>query len=135
MRFAAEMQGNVLLGDQTRPYSGAQMLVQETGNFVLANVLPRLQESSCQNRNGIAVSLHQVGHDFGESDFIFNAFYPPLCIRKQGRQGVHIIAVYLRHVGVRDDNIWQSPEALNSMGETGWEDVEGEIGAVEQSFL
>lgn len=133
--LGAEVEGNVLFGDETGADPCAEMFVEESGDFFCGNVFSGLEKAARKDADGVAVGLDQVGHDFGELDFIFERFYPPLRIREKRAETVHVVVVDLVDVGVGHDDVWEAAQALDTMGETRWQDVEGEIGAVEEGVL
>ena len=122
----------MLLRDQSRANSSPQMLVQEARDLLWADVLPRAQEPSCQNLDGIAVRVYQIRHDLRELDLIFQRLDLPLCIWQERAQAVQVVAMNLADIGVRDDDVRQGSQGLDAVGEARGQDLEGEVGAVQQ---
>lgn len=47
------------------------MLVEKPGHVHRTDVFPALEESPGQDGYGVRVRLHEIGHDFGELDLLF----------------------------------------------------------------
>nr|POE94562.1 hypothetical protein CFP56_16802 [Quercus suber] len=131
VRLRAEVQRDVLLGDQARADARAQMLVQETRDFLGRDVFACLEEAAREDGDGVVVRQHQVRHDFRELDLVLQRLDAALGPGQQRAQRVHIVAVDLADVGVRHDDVREVAQALDAVGEARGQDFEREIRAVE----
>ena len=122
----------MLLRDQSRANPSAQVLVQEPRDLLRANVLPRAQEASCQDLDCIAVRVYQIRHDLRELDLIFQRLNLPLCEWQKRAQAVQVVTMDLADVGVCDDDVRQGSQGLDAVGEARGQDLEGEVGAIQQ---
>ena len=119
MGLAAEVQGNVLLGDQAGADAGPQVFVQEASDLCGTYVPPRFEKATSEDGDCVRVRLYQVGHDLGEFDFLFERVNRVTGKREKGRQRMKIIVVDLADMRVGYDNVRKSTQRLDAVGQTG----------------
>lgn len=118
MRLGAEVQGDVLLGDEARADARAQVLVEEACDLGGGDVAAALEEALGEDGNGVCVGLDELGEDFGEADLVLEGGEGVLgrsgargvAVVEPGEEGgerVLVVVVDLGDVTVGDDDIWQ----------------------------
>lgn len=103
--LGGEVEGDVLLSDETGADASAKVFVEEASDFLLADVLSRLQEAASENSYGVTMCLDEVDHDLGEGDFLLQALQLPLGIWEKGGQRVDVVLVDLADMWVGYDNV------------------------------
>lgn len=126
VRGAAEVQGNVLLGDEARANTRAQVLVEEAGYLRGGDVFAALEEAAREDGDRVGVGLDELGEDFGEADLVVEAADGAALPGKEGGQGVLVVVVDVPDVGVGDDDVGKVAEGLDAVRQADWEEGEGE---------
>ena len=135
VRLAGEVEGDVLFCDEAGADAGAEVLVEELGDFEGGDVFSGFEEAAGQDRDGVGVGLDQVGHYFGELDLVGevgDGFFLP---GEEGREGVDVVTVDLGDVRVGDDDEGEAAQCVDAVGEAGGEEGEGEVGGVKECGL
>ena len=127
VRLRGQVQRDVLFGDQPRPDPGPQVLVQKPRHVPRTDVFPTLEEPPRQDRYGVRVRLHEVGHDLCELDFLVQRVDLPLLVGEQGGERVDVVVVDAGYVRVRDDDEGKVAQGLDPVGEPDGEEGEGEV--------
>lgn len=73
----------MLLRDEARAYTGAQMLVKKARHSSRMDVLPTLEEAPGEDGDGVGVGLDEPGHEIDESVFILRCGDLALCEGKE----------------------------------------------------
>lgn len=110
VRLAAEVEGNVLFGDEAGADAGAQVLVEEAGDLGRGDVLAALEEPPGEDGDGVGVGGDELGEGVCELDLVLEggdgtALGGGAPVRQQDREGVDVGAVDAGDVGVGDDDI------------------------------
>jgi hypothetical protein len=131
------VQGNVLLGDQAGADAGAQVLVEEAGDFGGGDVAAAFEEALCENGNGVGVGGDELGEDVGEADLVVGrgngaALAGGFPVGQQDGERMQVVVVDARDVGVGDDDVGQVAQGLDAVREADWEEGEGEVGRGEE---
>jgi len=137
MRLGAKVQGNVLLGDEAGADAGAQVLVEEAGDFGGGDVAAAFEEALCEDGDGVCVGGDELGEDVGEADFVVGgrdgaALAGGLPVGEEDGERVQVVVVDARDVGIGDDNVGQVAQGLDAVREADGEEGEGEVGGCEE---
>ena len=132
VRLAGEMQAQMLLGNESRAYSRAQVLVEEAGDVARADVFAGLEKAPCQYADGVCVCLHEISHDLCEAHLLLERPDLVLSPWQQRREAVYVVGVDLGYVRIRDDDEGEVAQRLDAVGEACRQNREGEIGRREQ---
>jgi hypothetical protein len=127
VRLAAEVQGDVLLGDEAGADTGAQVLVEEAGDVGGVDVAAALEEALGEDGDGVGVGGDKLGEDLGEADLVVGgcdgaALAGGLPVRQQNGEGVQVVVIDARDVGVGDDDVGQVAQSLQAVGEADGEE-------------
>lgn len=71
--------------------------------------------------------LHQICHDFGKLDFLFERVDLPLLVGEQGGEGVDVNVVDAGDVRVGDDDEGEIAEGLDPVGKADGQEGESEV--------
>ena len=118
----------MLLGDEARPDSGAEVLVKKLGDSIGTHVTTGLEETAGERGNRVGMGLDEAGEDFGEGAFVGRRGDLLFSPGEEGGEGVHVVVVDLGDVGVGDDDVGEVAEGFDAVGEADGEDGEGEVG-------
>lgn len=124
----------MLLSDESRAYARAQMLIQETGYLAGTDIAATFQEAAGKGGDSVAVGVDEVGEDGREFHFIGEGGDVRVGVGKESGEGVLVVGVYARDIGVGDDNVREVAQGLDAVREADRKEGEREVGRGEERF-
>jgi hypothetical protein len=85
------MQAQMLLRNESRADSRAQVLVEKSCDVVGTDVFASLEEAPCQRADGVCVCLHQISHDLCKAYLLLERLDLVLGPWQQRRQTVYVV--------------------------------------------
>lgn len=134
MRLRRMVKRDVLLSNESRADAGFQMLVQKASYIARTNIPATFEESAREGGNGVAVGIDEVREDSREFHFLGKGGDVRVCVREERGEGVLVVCVNARDVGVGDDDVGEVAEGLDAVREADGEEGEGEVGGGEEGF-
>ena len=134
MRLRRMVQCNMLLSHESRADARFQMLVQKASYLARTNITTTFEEAARESRDSVAVGIDEVCKDGCEFHFLGEGGDVRVCVGEEGGEGVLVVCVDARDVGVGDDDVGEVAEGLDAVREADGEEGEGEVGGGEEGF-